>query len=568
MAKGETGSGSSASTQAPRVALIGDSLAQGLGAPLVALATFPFRAVGRSSTHVRDWLRDGALDEAMSVPPPELVLVCLGTNDMRAADPASAGTAGGALIDRIAATGAAVAWIGPPRMFFDNGSFRTALARECGARAVRIFDSQALDLERAADGIHLTPRSYRAWAEAIAAWVPFSAYAARSTASGAPAAAAPALLTLRTQLDERWPRRLRASDGIAPSEEHRRANPTSEHAAGNAIDITHDPEHGPDLGALAEALLKDRRTHYVIWRRRIANVQKEGGAWRSYTGASPHEDHLHLSILANRREDASPWELAGDAGDAPTGQAPATRMPAALYVDGFGVLGLEDYVARVVTAELGAARQHQALAAQAMAARSYVVWMAAHQGYGTQAKPVPNSQRFQVCARTATSLCIQATAATRGGLVLHDGRVVLTSYVAGALWPSGASTGRNGADPSKTEHAVTYNEGLVGAAVKPTPNAGNIADNRGCLSQNGAVELGRRGYLWPQILRYFYGADIAFTCPDPSTRPAEPPRRPAAPRPASPRPASPPAAPPASRSSQDGGPLLIAAAVAAYRIFT
>ena len=342
--------------------------------------------------------------------------------------------------------------------------------------------------------------------------------AAKDTVGGPPGApsilrrvvdAAPALLTLRAQLDARWPRRSRASDGIAPSEEHLRANPKSEHATGDAIDLTYDPERGPDLDALAAALLKDPRTRYVIWRRRIANVQVEGGAWRPYTGASAHEDHLHLSLFAALRADASPWDLAAVASGAPAPSA--LRMPASLVVTGFGPLDLEDYVARVVTAELGAARQPQALAAQAMVARSYVVWRTSHEGYGTEAKPVPNSPQFQVCARAATPLCLQATAATRGGVVLHRGRVVLTSYVAGAIWPPGASTGRNGADPTKTEHAVTYNEGLVGAAVKPTPNASPIADNRGCLSQNGAVELGRRGVLWPAILRCFYGADIAFT---------------------------------------------------------
>jgi hypothetical protein len=568
-----------------RIVLVGDSFAQGLAVPLLAIAQgipCAFGAFGKQSTRVRDWMRGTSLDEAMGAPPPALVLVSLGTNDMRAADPAGAGTAAGALIDRIVPSGASVAWIGPPRVTFDTGVFRGALARECSQRSVRIFDSQALDLDRASDGVHMTPSGYRMWAEAIAAWVPLAAYALGAGVVGAPADAAPggpapALLTLRAQLDAQWPRRSRASDGIAPSEEHRRANPKSDHATGDAIDITYDAAQGPDLDALAAALLADPRTRYVIWRRRIANVQKEGGAWRPYSGASPHEDHLHLSIVAERRGDASPWNVAtaasGAAPVAPPAEPPsAIRMPRSLYVKGFGTLDLEDYVARVVTAELGAARQPQALAAQAMAARSYVVWMVLHQGYGTQAKPVPNSTSFQVCARAATPLCIEAAAATRGGLVLHGGRVVLTSYVAGAFWPPEASTGRGGADPTKTEHAVTYNDGLVGAAVKPTPNAGRIADNRGCLSQNGAVELGRRGYLWPAIVRCFYGADVEFTCSEPALpRPAPPPpppRRPDVPRPAPPPTRPRPPEPEPSSESKDNGHLLIAAAVAAYRIFT
>ena len=85
------------------------------------------------------------------------------------------------------------------------------------------------------------------------------------------------------------------------------------------------------------------------------------------------------------------------------------------------------------------------------------------------------------------------------------------------------------------------------------------------------MELGRRGYLWPAILRYFYGADLDFTCPAPSTparvivrdRPASPPD---APRPASP--SSTPTTPDEGNGTKDGGSLLIAGVVAAYRMFT
>ncbi|MEP7123124.1 MAG: SpoIID/LytB domain-containing protein [Byssovorax sp.] len=572
---------SQTTSTAARIVLVGDSLAQGLGPVLTEIARrspCAFHAVGKKSTRVHDWMGDSDLPAAIGAPPADLVLVCLGTNDMRTADPGGAGTEGGALVDKIVARGASVAWIGPPRMTFDTGAFRSGLASACGSRNVRIFDSQSLDLERAPDGIHLTPKGYRAWAESIAAWVPFAAYAAGGDAgpNAARDGEAAALVTLRAQLDAQWPSRSRAADGIAPSAAHHAANPKSDHEVGNAFDITNDPGNGPDLVALGTALLKDSRAHYVIFQGRIANPGKDGGAWRPYTGASPHEEHLHLSIYDSRRDDRTEWDLAGvgipaspAVASAPVGPVPTISMPTSLVVEGFGRLALEDYVARVVTAELGASRQLQALEAQAMVARSYLVWMISNQGYGTPAKPVPNSAHFQVCARAATALCLQAASATRGGLVLHRGRLVLTSYVAGALWPAGASTGRNGHDPTKTEHGVTYNDGLLNAAVRPTPNAGPIVDNRGCLSQNGAVELGRRGVLWPAILRYFYGADLDFTCREPASAPPgqSPPRRPDAPRHKAPP--SPPGAPSdEGPDTKDTGSLVIAALLTAYRVIT
>ena len=100
---------------------------------------------------------------------------------------------------------------------------------------------------------------------------------------------------------------------------------------------------------------------------------------------------------------------------------------------------------------------------------------------------MPNSTKKQVVAGVATQRATDAAKATRGGLILHRGRVVLASHVAGAIWPPGASHGRLGRDDTKTEKYVTYNDGLVSAAVHRSPIAGmKQEDNRGCLSQNGA----------------------------------------------------------------------------------
>jgi hypothetical protein len=201
------------------------------------------------------------------------------------------------------------------------------------------------------------------------------------------------------------------------------------------------------------------------------------------------------------------------------GGAAAVRAPDAIVVEAMGELPTEEYVARVVTGEIGGTREPQALAALAMAARSYAVWMMRHEGLGTTDKPMPNSTRKQVVANAATQRAADAAGATRGGLILHRGRVVLASYVAGAFWPPGASHGRLGRDDTKTEKYVTYNDGLVGASVHRSPIAGmKQEDNRGCLSQNGAIALAQRGFVWPEILRYFYGRDLEFTCAEPASR--------------------------------------------------
>jgi hypothetical protein len=139
------------------------------------------------------------------------------------------------------------------------------------------------------------------------------------------ATVAPALLALKSQVDAAYPLRSKASDGGLPSAAHHAQNPNSDHETGDAWDFTYDEGHGPDLDALAVALLRDPRTHYVIWNRQIANPEIQGGAWRAYSGASPHTEHLHLSIYDARRDDASPWDIGQ--GGAPAQAVPAAAVP-------------------------------------------------------------------------------------------------------------------------------------------------------------------------------------------------------------------------------------------------
>lgn len=126
--------------------------------------------------------------------------------------------------------------------------------------------------------------------------------------TGAPA---PAVLALRDAVNLGWPQRGKASDGIMGDASHQARK--SDHNQGNAIDITHDATHGPNLDELAEVVFRDPRVTYVIWHDRIRNKAIAGGAWRPYCegkpGCNPHTGHLHVSIDAAKRNDASPWDV-------------------------------------------------------------------------------------------------------------------------------------------------------------------------------------------------------------------------------------------------------------------
>lgn len=173
-----------------------------------------------------------------------------------------------------------------------------------------------------------------------------------------------------------------------------------------------------------------------------------------------------------------------------------------------GPMDFEDYIARVVTNENGHA-DTEALKAQAIAARTYVLRaMRDSPSLGTEARPLVNSQSFQTYASVPNAASAAATRATAGMVAEYDGALVQANYVAGALLDA---QGNQGEDPTGTEKWVTYNEGLTGADVRPTPLSGRRSDNRGCMSQNGADWLARHGYSAVRILRYYYGADLRVT---------------------------------------------------------
>ena len=133
------------------------------------------------------------------------------------------------------------------------------------------------------------------------------------TPATVPQGVAKAFTSLLGQIRARWPERKPGLDGRLPSDAHRLANPTSDHDKGNALDVNYDTTANLDMDALAEALLKDPRTSYVIWNRRIANPSIQAGAWRPYlltkVQTDPHTGHVHLSVLAAKRDDASAWDL-------------------------------------------------------------------------------------------------------------------------------------------------------------------------------------------------------------------------------------------------------------------
>lgn len=134
------------------------------------------------------------------------------------------------------------------------------------------------------------------------------------------------LLVLRGQVNLIAPNRLKGADGLVGDAAHAATN--SDHnphyvpGVGSnivtALDLTHDPAHGFDSYAFAEALRRnrDRRIKYVISNHRIFSSYAVGSTpawtWRAYSGDDPHTGHVHVSVLDNAASDTTdPWNLGG-----------------------------------------------------------------------------------------------------------------------------------------------------------------------------------------------------------------------------------------------------------------
>lgn len=128
------------------------------------------------------------------------------------------------------------------------------------------------------------------------------------------------LLRLRDQVNIIAPQRSKVSDGLIGDLTHQASrsdhNPHPVAGVGlqmvAALDLTHDPAHGFDSYAFAEVLRinRDRRIKYVISNRRIFSAGT--WTWRSYTGADPHVNHVHVSVLdASISDTGTAWNLEG-----------------------------------------------------------------------------------------------------------------------------------------------------------------------------------------------------------------------------------------------------------------
>ncbi|MEU4386764.1 hypothetical protein [Promicromonospora sp. NPDC023805] len=165
---------------------------------------------------------------------------------------------------------------------------------------------------------------------------------------------APALEQLRAQINAAHPDRDKASDGWIGDTSHQARpsdhNPAPPDGIVRAYDLDEDLVIGMtvvgEAQPLADALVRDPRTRYVIYEGRIcygAHVTGVVHGWQPYTGPNAHRHHIHISVRSTggHDRDARPWALPGTIttptpeDDMPTAQEIAAELvktlPAAVW---------------------------------------------------------------------------------------------------------------------------------------------------------------------------------------------------------------------------------------------
>ncbi|MEA2871263.1 MAG: hypothetical protein QOH67_1239 [Hyphomicrobiales bacterium] len=157
---------------------------------------------------------------------------------------------------------------------------------------------------------------------------------------------AKSLETLRAEVNAKWPNRKKDSDGTLAGSAHHIANPNSDHEpwvqdAGvgvvTAMDITHDPNTGPDSQQLAEALVRsqDPRIKYIISNLRICSGSGQANpawVWRPYPvppNKNPHNHHVHISVKSDKAsyDSTQPWGVTDDVAPPQPGHVPGNTRP-------------------------------------------------------------------------------------------------------------------------------------------------------------------------------------------------------------------------------------------------
>lgn len=190
---------------------------------------------------------------------------------------------------------------------------------------------------------------------------------------------------------------------------------------------------------------------------------------------------------------------------------PSNLAPNGITIDGVGTFDLEEYVAGVVSREAYTSEGMEALKAQAVAARTYVL---KYTEYGK--KSIPNSTNAQTFTRIISDRAREAAMATRGEILVDsNGNIFSSNYDSFCYDDKDCPDSTRNSDGT---YSVTYTKVPNGEKHKITltdPKQYNrITHGQGHahgMSQLLSYEMAKNGSDYKEILYYFYSDGVEIT---------------------------------------------------------
>ena len=173
-----------------------------------------------------------------------------------------------------------------------------------------------------------------------------------------------------------------------------------------------------------------------------------------------------------------------------------------VIVEGTGVVPLEDYVAGVISGEAITSENMEALKAQAIAARTFVISMT-----NNCQNSIENSSRRQNYKSNYAERAIEAAQATTGLVLTYNSQIFTTMY--DSYYKGGDySCDSNGC--TVTYIKLPNNETHVVSIPASRKNQAAGGHGKG-MSQVASYAMADQGYTYDQILYYFYSDGVQIS---------------------------------------------------------
>lgn len=191
---------------------------------------------------------------------------------------------------------------------------------------------------------------------------------------------------------------------------------------------------------------------------------------------------------------------------------PSTLCPNGVTIQDGATYELEEYVAGVVSNEAYANEGMEALKAQAVAARTYVLYKT---NYCT--KTITNSTNDQTFTRDVNDNSRKATMQTAGEILINkDGNIFLSEYDSFCYKDEDCPDATKNEDgtysvtytklPDGEKHTITLSDSKQYGRIV-YPNSGHA---RG-MSQLHSYQLAKEGYSYEEILKFYYSDEVEIS---------------------------------------------------------